>query len=308
MSRTWQAIDQNVMNCKTMAVLLTCHNRKDKTLRSLDSLFSQDLGADFSLVVYLVDDGSTDGTSEAIAQTYPQVKILQGDGNLFWNGGMRKAFAAALEVGHDYYVWLNDDTILYSHSLSTLLETHQHLSDRGQPRSIIAGSTQDEDTQEWTYGGYRQRGWWYPPFKCSPVKPTDSPQECDLMCGNIVLIPQEVTAVVGNLDPALTHYAGDWDYGLRAKQKGCQVWIAPGYLGTCARNPKPDPANTPNVKQGLKNIERPKGLALQSVTLQPWEEWKMLMQRHGGILWPLFWILPYRKLLFPQFFDRNPNA
>lgn len=74
-SRTWQAIDQNVMNCKTIAVLLTCHNRKDKTLRSLDSLFSQDLAPDFSLVVYLIDEGSTDRTSEAIAQTYPQAKL-----------------------------------------------------------------------------------------------------------------------------------------------------------------------------------------------------------------------------------------
>jgi len=302
---TWQAIDKNVMNCKTIAVLLTCHNRKDKTLKSLDSLFSQELSSDFSFVVYLVDDGSTDGTSEAIAKTYPQVKILQGNGNLFWNGGMRKAFTAALEVGHDYYLWLNDDTILYPHTLNTLLETHQQLSDRGQPRSIIAGSTQDPDTQEWTYGGYQQLGWWYPPFKCDPVFPTDTPQACDLICGNIALIPQDVTSIVGNLDPALTHYAGDWDYSLRAKQKGCSIWITSGYLGTCSRNPKPNPENTPVLQKALKNIEKPKGLALESVTLQPWEEWKLLMQRHGGIFWPIFWILPYRKLFWSVLFRRN---
>jgi len=73
----------------TIAVLITCFNRKAKTLESLRLLFAQDLPPDVSLQVYLVDDGSTDGTGEAIAQTYPQVTILSGTGSLFWNGGMK---------------------------------------------------------------------------------------------------------------------------------------------------------------------------------------------------------------------------
>ena len=49
---------------KNIAVLITCYNRKDKTLLCLESLFKQQgLGIDFSLAVFLVDDGSTDGTA-----------------------------------------------------------------------------------------------------------------------------------------------------------------------------------------------------------------------------------------------------
>ncbi|MDJ1182892.1 glycosyltransferase family 2 protein [Roseofilum casamattae] len=293
------------MNCKTIAVLLTCHNRKEKTLESLQALFAQNLSSDFSLIVYLMDDGSTDGTSTAVSECYPGVKLFQGDGNLFWNGGMRYVFAKALEVGHDFYCWLNDDTMLYPDALQTLLDTYAKMVEQGYRQSIVAGSTQDAQSKEWSYGGYQQLGWFYPPFKGKPVIPNGTVQSCDLMCGNIVLIPTEVTDIVGNLDPELTHYAGDWDYGLRAKQHGCHLWIVPNYLGTCAQNPKPDPANNPNLQQGLKKIDRPKGLALQSVTLQPWSEWKLLMQRHGGLLWPIFWLLPYRKLILPRLFDRE---
>ncbi|MBD2578283.1 glycosyltransferase family 2 protein [Oscillatoria sp. FACHB-1406] len=294
------------MNCARLAVLLTCYNRKSKTLDCLQRLFNQDFTSEVSLDVYLVDDGSTDGTADAIRQTYPQVKIFSGTGSLFWNGGMRYAFEEALKGDYDYYVWLNDDTMLYPNALAALLETSAQLAAKGEDKAIVAGSTQDPDTQEFTYGGIKQHGPLFPPFKVRSIEPTDTPQKCDAMCGNIVLIPRSVVQRVGNLDPQLTHYAGDWDYGLRAKQEGCTVWIAPGYQGTCPRNPTPEPGSVPKLEEGLKKMGQPKGLALQDVTLQSFDEWKIIMKRHGGLLWPIFWLLPYRRLL-PTMLFRNPK-
>jgi len=77
-----------IMNGTTIAVLLTCLNRKHKTFACLETLFSQVLPANVDISAYIVDDASTDGTSDAVRQTYPQVKIFSGDGNLFGNGGM----------------------------------------------------------------------------------------------------------------------------------------------------------------------------------------------------------------------------
>ena len=64
-----------------IAALLTCFNRKDKTITCLNSV----LNIIPTCHVYLVDDASTDGTSEAIKQNFPQVNIIQGNGNLFWS-------------------------------------------------------------------------------------------------------------------------------------------------------------------------------------------------------------------------------
>jgi GT2 family glycosyltransferase len=76
----------------TIAVLLTCYNRKQKTLGCLRSLLGQPQGFNSRLTVYLLDDASTDGTANAIAEEFPQVRLLEGDGNYYWNGGMRAAF------------------------------------------------------------------------------------------------------------------------------------------------------------------------------------------------------------------------
>jgi len=133
------------MNSITIAALLTCFNRKEKTLACLKALFNQALPANVDISAYLVDDASTDGTAAAVQQTYPQVKIFSGDGNLFWNGGMRVAFSEAMKDDPDYYLWLNDDTRLDPEALNVLLTTSSELMKKGEKRAIVAGSTRDPE-------------------------------------------------------------------------------------------------------------------------------------------------------------------
>lgn len=66
-----------------IAAILTCYNRKEKTFQCLASLFE----IIPTCKVYLVDDNSTDGTSTLIHQKFPQVYLIQGNGNLFWSRG-----------------------------------------------------------------------------------------------------------------------------------------------------------------------------------------------------------------------------
>ncbi len=276
---------------------MTCHNRKSKTLATLESLFQQRSIDEIGHKVYLVDDGSTDGTSQAVQQTYPDVNIFSGDGNLFWNGGMRVAFSEAIKDDPDYYLWLNDDTILYPEALSSLLITSRQLFVQGEKKAIVAGSTCDPETGNFTYGGIVKITPLLP-FKFRFLEPTKAAHPCDSMNGNCVLIPRSVVELVGNLDPAFIHYLSDWEYGLRARQKGCTVWIAPGYQGSCSANPQSTTIAAANMSEGLQKMNQPKGLAFKDATLQPWEEWKVFAQRHGGLFWPVYWLLPYRRLVW----------
>jgi GT2 family glycosyltransferase len=286
------------MNRNRLAALLTCYNRKQKTLASLTALFDQQLPAEVTIDVYLVDDGSTDGTADAVRQSYPQVNILQGNGSLFWNGGMRQAFAEAIKQDYDYYLWLNDDTILYPNALSKLLETFHQLVEHGKHRAIVAGSTCDPHTGTLTYGGVRRRSR-LRPLKFDLLEPGEQAKRCDTINGNCVLIPREVVQAVGNLDPGFTHYIGDWDYGLRAQQQGCTTWITPGYVGTCSQNYQPGRGANSSETAGdpLKKMSQPKGLTVQQEILYPFREWRVFAQRHGGLLWPIYWLIPYRRLV-----------
>jgi len=186
------------MKTVRIAVLTTCHNRKDKTLNCLGALFSQVNINNVRLEVYLVDDSCTDGTGEAVREQYQQVNVLQSHGNLYWCGGMRVAFAEAMKGDYDYYLWLNDDTYLYPQAIQILLETARKVREINGRDGIVVGAMCDPDTGEPTYGGLISKNRWKG-FEFMRVAPSDKPKRCDTMNGNFVLIPREVMITVGNL-------------------------------------------------------------------------------------------------------------
>jgi len=280
-----------------LAVLLTCHNRKAHTLACLDALFKNKLPDGHSLEVFLVDDGSADGTDNAVRNHYPQVKIIMGDGSLYWNGGMRVAFSAAMKNGFDYYLWLNDDTLLYPTSIRSLLETSVGLKKQKRKSVIVVGATQDEKDGHLTYGGvFRASRWKRTAFTL--IKPRDVPLECETMNGNCVLIPDEVALTVGGMEPRFAHAMGDLDYGLRARHAGFSVWVMPGYGGTCGNNSTAGSFydSSLSVTLRLRKMLQPKGLPLTS--------WRIFTQRHAGLFWPIFWLWPYAKVILKGVFKK----
>ena len=77
---------------KKVLGLMTCFNRKEKTIRALNNLIQGNSEIEMSFIV--ADDGSTDGTSEALGEI-PNVTVLKGNGSLFYSGGMRLAIEEA---------------------------------------------------------------------------------------------------------------------------------------------------------------------------------------------------------------------
>ena len=282
------------MTNPTIAILITCFNRRNLTLACLEKLYLQHQPFD----VYLTDDGSTDGTLAAVETRYPEVKILHGNGNLFWGGGTRLAFTEALKADYDYYIWLNDDALLKPDALSVLLSTHQQLIQQDRPDSIVVGSMQDPITDDTSYGGFIEYSW--RPLKFKLIEPTTTIQKCQTINGNLVLIPRSVAKIVGNLDPALPHMMGDFDYGLRAIKLGCSIYIAPGYLGTCPRNSLENTWMDTNLslKQRLQKFKFKGSSFLRS------DSW-LYAKRHGGTLWLLHWLRPYIQFVYISLFGRR---
>jgi GT2 family glycosyltransferase len=273
----------------TCTAVLTCHNRRAQTLACLASLASQQ--TDRVIRAVLLDDGSTDGTAEAVRREYGWVEVIKGDGSRYWNGGTFDAFTAARAHDPDYYLWLNDDTVLDFDALDRLTAAHRKLVEAGAD-GLVAGSVRDPISGHHTYGGVRRTNSWWRPAAFERVPPTDSIQHVDTVNGNCVLIPRSIVAAIGVNDPAFTHGIGDFDYGLRANSAGFAIAVAPGTVGTCERNP-PAPPLDGNLQQRVGEAWRratsPKGL--------PPRDWARFMRRWGGPLWPLFWASPYGRSL-----------
>lgn len=262
-----------------IAVIMTVHNRREMTLKSLAALYAESNMFD----VYLTDDGSTDGTKEAVMQRFPQVNIIEGDGNLFWNRGMHAAFGVALEKGYDYYLWLNDDTYLVPGFLDNLLECSASESNR----SIICGACiNNQQEKTFTYGGYTKNS--------KPLDISDKKQVAFFASGNIYMIPKAVSDKLGNLDYYYHHSLGDFDYGGRASISGIRVIQAPNYCGICARHDRIPKWRDINV--GV--IDRLK--SLYSITGQPPKETFYFNQKIFGLPKACYRVfLIHLRCLFP---------
>jgi GT2 family glycosyltransferase len=270
---------------RRVAVLLTCHDRVDRTSACLASIRSQDHASETEIDVVLVDAGSSDGTADTVGDRFPDVTVLRRGPELFWNGGMRVALAHAYESDPDLYLWLNDDVELDPDAIATLLATHDDLVTTRSAPCIVVGSTRDPETGVVTYGGVvrpdRRR-----PLHYERVEPGERPHEVETMNGNCVLIPREVVARIGNLAAAYTHGMGDYDYGHRATRAGAQVWIAPGTIGTCSRNPARRPA---------ESFEEHRRRATSPTGGLPPGEWLTFARRWAGPLWPIYAASPYLR-------------
>ena len=263
----------------TIAVVLTCFNRKDKTLSCLDLIAKQSLPNGIDCPIFLMDDGSSDGTSLAVKDQFPDATILIGDGNLYWCGGMRKAWHAAAKINPDYFLLANDDTLLDSNALSTLLE----ICPSPTHRTIAVAAIRDPQTGTRTYGGIRGNG--------TPVDITGKLEPCDTFNANAALIPRAVYAEIGGFHHAYTHALGDFDYGYMASRHGIQILQSKTALGTCSQNGFHGTWRDRSLtkKQRLRLLQSPKGL--------PFWEWTTFNQRNSGWKWPLISISPTVKIL-----------
>ena len=90
-------------------VVIPVFNRIQLTTRCLESLLAQ---TDKGMDIIVIDDGSTDGTSEVIPERFPEVQIIAGDGTLWWSGAVNLGIQQALlsAAPEDYILLVNNDT------------------------------------------------------------------------------------------------------------------------------------------------------------------------------------------------------
>lgn len=201
-------------------ILIPVHNRKLYTLACLQSLRNQTVN-DFEIVV--IDDGSTDGSEISIRESFPEVVILKGDGNLWWSGATNLGVKYALEHNADYVLTLNNDTLAPPDYLEKMIYWATRT-----PKSIIGSMAIDEETGQTVFAGERvdwRRARYIPLLDFQKPGGSIGLHEVTHLPGRGTLIPRSVFESVGYYDQEnMPQYAADFDLTHRASRQGYRIF------------------------------------------------------------------------------------
>lgn len=268
----------------SVTAMLTCFNRKEYTLSCLTSLVDGNPNISFRFII--TDDSSSDGTPEALQGLDYDVVLLSGNGQLFWNGGMTKALQYALDSGEktDYYMLINDDVRFYEHSIEELIARQ-----RPHPECVVAGATTDSNGNT-SYGGIRLLSKHF--VKFAVIEPSKEYVLCDTFNGNCVLLPQDIFFRVGNVDPLYRHSMSDFDYGMKLRRLGIDIYNSEKHVGSCNDNDISGCWRDTSLsrKVRLQKKESPKGL--------PKKDWYHFVRKNYGLLSAVYHsITPYIRII-----------
>jgi len=206
-------------------VVLSWNGRED-TLRCLQSLAAIE-GSDRGVIC--VDNGSTDGSADAVREHFPDVALIECPGNLGYAGGNNVGIRRALERGSDWVVLVNNDATVAPDVIDGFARAA-----RARPRAgILAGKVYFADRPEvvWFAGqrvnlrlGYsgRPRGYGRPDgLRYTRIEPTDR------AVGALMAVSRPALEAAGLLDEDLFAYVEDVDWAVRVRRAGFEVVFAP---------------------------------------------------------------------------------
>ncbi|AQG81397.1 hypothetical protein AWR27_19970 [Spirosoma montaniterrae] len=190
------------------------------------------LDSAYRFAVVVVDDGSTDGSSEWISRHYPDIHLIKGDGNLWWSGAVNLGAKHAVEhLQADFVILWNDDTLCeidYFVELDAVLKKEPAYS-----RSILVSKIYwlGESNKLFNYGCYYSHKTGQK--KLIGANETDRGQFNDIIRidwsgGMGTVIPATVLTKVGFFDADIfPQYHGDMDFFLRAGKLGVASFAVP---------------------------------------------------------------------------------
>ncbi len=221
-----------------VSVVVVSYETRDLTLAALASLReTAPAPEEPSHEVLVVDNASRDGSADAIAERFPEVRLLRQDRNL---GFARANNLAAQEARGRLLVLLNPDTLVLPGALAALVR----FADEHPEAGIVGGRTLFEDgtlnpTSCWArptlwsvfclgtgLSALFRRSRLFDPESMGPW-PRDVARRVDIVSGCWMLVRRDLWGALGGFDEDFTMYGEDFDLCLRAEAAGASCWITP---------------------------------------------------------------------------------
>ncbi len=210
-----------------ICILVPVHNRLEVTQSGLASLskaldyYKSNSINSIKYKVVVIDDGSSDGTGKWIREQYPDIHVLNGDGNLWWSGAINKGALFAINELKVSFVTLWNNDILPTQKYFSILSK----SILSHPSQITGSIIYNYETKKiWSLGGR---------FNILTGKRTMNPDKIkksrytyEWLTGMGTTIPSSFIEKIGYWDDKnFPQYHGDFDFTLRANKIGIPIVV-----------------------------------------------------------------------------------
>ena len=211
-------------------IIIPVHNRLGYTQDCLESLEKQ-VYRDFKIIV--VDDGSTDGTRHFIQTNFPNVILIEGNGELWWTGATNEGIRLALRQANpdtDFILTLNNDLVVQEDYLLQLIRGYEEM----KPCLMGSLSVDVDDKRRIHFAGTRwnRHNAKYRPaadikLDLNELQKKSPFIESTLLPGRGVLIPIKLFNEIGLYDQKnFPQYMADEDFSLRCKNNGHKLFVS----------------------------------------------------------------------------------
>lgn len=209
-----------------VGVILVNWNGGEFTIPCVESLLNSTY-TNFQIVV--VDDGSTDGSPDRIAQRFPRVELLRQPKNSGVSKARNRGIRHALQLGCEYALMMDNDTRADPGLISSLVESAESAS-----RRAVVGPKiywlRHPDRIWFAFGHLSLWTGLYsnPAYNQQDHGQFDQPRDMEVASSCCMLMPREALETVGGFDEAFgyrTHE--DVDLSLRCRRAGFRIIFSP---------------------------------------------------------------------------------
>lgn len=198
---------------KVAIIILNWNGQKD-TLECLQTLENS------PAEIVVIDNGSTDGSEEAIRAAYPLLTLLQTGENLGYAGGNNVGIEHAFTNGCDAVIVMNNDVHVSHNLVEGFLKWHARY-----PQAILGGNTylmSDKERHDAVGGKWNERE-----GNFDLVFDAQEGESLDYVTGCCFFMPRVVYEAIGGFEPRYFLYWEDADLCVRARRAGFQVRFCP---------------------------------------------------------------------------------
>jgi GT2 family glycosyltransferase len=213
---------------KTILFIIPTFNRKNDVLNILEDIKRQK--TIHKINITLVIDGSTDGTEQAVIKKYPDINIINGEGEWWYTKTMNQGFQYAIKTKPDFIITMNDDCRIKEDYVHSLLGAYNMIN--GERKIVGSMSFSIEEPQRIIFSGVKDIVWWRYKVKYYIKKNTKITQKYSgiyksiSLPGRGILIPYEIIRDIGIFDERFIQYYSDSEFIFRARKNGIGTYIS----------------------------------------------------------------------------------